>query len=115
MPKMKTNEFSPSEFLKAKKYKDAKEGFRQMNLNEYQITYLAYELLNKKPSDPEAVKTVLDLAVEQHPNSSIVYSRWGDYYLSLNDKANALKNYRKALELDPNDQQLREILLGLIK
>ena len=115
IPKMKDNEFSPSEFLKAKKYKEAKEGFRQMNLNEYQITYLAYELLNKKPADLEAVKTVLELAVEQHPNSSIVYSRRGDYFLSLNDKASAIKNYRKALEIDPNDKQVRETLNGLIK
>ncbi|MDQ3133034.1 MAG: serine hydrolase, partial [Acidobacteriota bacterium] len=115
MPKMKNNEFAPSEFLKAKKYKEAKEGYKQMNLNEYQITYLAYELLNKKPANPEAVKTVLELAVEQHPNSSIVYSRWGDYFLSLNDKASAIKNYRKALEIDPNDKQVRETLNGLIK
>ena len=115
MPKMNDDEFAPSEFLKAKNYKQAKEGYRQLNLNEYQITYLAYNLLNKKPADAEAVKTVLELAVEQHPNSAIVYSRWGDFYSSLNDKANAMKNYRKALELDPNDQQVKEILNNLTK
>ena len=115
MPKMKREEFSPTEYLNAKKYKEAKEGFRQMNLNEYQITYLAYELLNKKPFDEEAVKTILELAAEQHPNSAIVYARFGDYYRFVNDKTNAIKNYRRAIELDPNDQQIKDSLNNLIK
>lgn len=115
MLRMKPDEFTPTEFLNAKKYEKAKDGFRSMNLNEYQITYLAYELLNKKPADAEAVKTVLELAVEQHPNSSIVYNRWGDFYLSLNDKANAIKNYKKAFELDPTDKDLQEKINKLVK
>lgn len=113
MPRMRADEFSPSEYLKAKKYKEAKEGFRQMKLNEYQITYLAYELSNRKPNDPQAVKTILELALEQHPNSSIVYARWGDFYFSQNDKANAAKSFQKALELDPNDKESEKKLREL--
>jgi predicted negative regulator of RcsB-dependent stress response len=45
----------------------------------------------------------------------MVYSRWGDYYLKINDKTNAIKSYRKALELDPNDQQTKDILETLKK
>lgn len=115
MPKMKDNEFSPNEFLKLKKYDEAKAGFKAMNLNEYQITYIAYDFLNKKPLDANAAKAILEVATEQHPNSSIVYSRWGDYYLKLNDKANAIKNYQKAVELDPTDEQTKETLNGLTK
>ncbi|NJM53449.1 MAG: hypothetical protein HC846_08690 [Blastocatellia bacterium] len=106
MPKMRDDEFTPSEHLKAKRYTPAKEGFRQMKLNEYQITYLAYELFYRKPNDLQAVKTILELALEQHPNSAIVYARRGDFYLSQNDKANAGKSFQKALELDPNDKEL---------
>ena len=112
---MKDNEFTASEYLKAKRYKEAKEAFMQMNMNEYQITYIAYDLLNRKPADFEAVKTILELAKEQHPNSSIVYSRWGDYYQKINDKTNAIKNYQKAIEIDPSDKQTKEILDGLTK
>ncbi len=115
MPKMKADEFAPTELLKAGKYKEAKEGFRQMNLNEYQITYLAYDFLNRKPSDAEAVKTILELAAEQHPNSAIVYARWGDFYLAQKDKANAMKNYQKSLELDPTDKQIKEKINELTK
>jgi CubicO group peptidase (beta-lactamase class C family) len=115
MPKMRDDEFTPSEYLNAKKYKEAKEGFRQMNLNKYQITYLAYDLFNRKPNDLTAVKTILELALEQHPNSAIVYARWGDFYLFLNDKTNAIKSFQKALELDPNDKESEEKLKQLVK
>ena len=115
MPKMKADEFSPGEYLKMKKYEEAKAGYREMKMNEYQITYRAYDLMNKKPFNIDAVKTILELAIEQHPNSSIVYSRWGDYYLKMNDKTKAVESYRKAVELDPTDQQTKDILNGLIK
>lgn len=115
MPKMKNDEFSPSEYLRMKKYDEAKKAFEDMKMNEYQITYLAYDLMNKKPVNMNAVKTILDLAVEQHPNSSIVYSRWGDYYLKINDKPNAIKSFQKALSLDPTDQQTKDNLNNLTK
>ncbi len=86
-----------------------------MNMNEFQITYLAYYLMNRKPSDLQAVKVILEVALAQNPNSSIVYSRWGDYYLKLNDQLNAIKNYQKANEIDPTDIQIKETLSNLLK
>lgn len=115
MPKMKADEFSPSEYLNMGKYEEAKAAFKSMNMNEYQITYLAYNLMNKKPLNLDAVKTILDLAITQHPNSSIVHSRWGDYHLKINEKPNAIKYYQKAVELDPSDQQTKDVLDGLMK
>jgi len=70
--------------------------------------------MNKKPLDMLAVKTILDIALEQHPNSSIVFSRWGDYFLKLNDKQNAIKNYQRAIELDPGDEISKELLKSLL-
>lgn len=115
MLRMKDDEFSPSEYLKMQKYDDAKKAFEAMKMNEYKITYLAYDLMNKKPFNMDAVKTILEVAIEQHPNSSIVHSRWGDYYLKLKDKPNAIISYQKALELDPTDQQTKDILETLNK
>ncbi len=113
MPKMKDNEFSPGEYLRMKKYDEAKNGFRKMKMNEYQLTYIAYDLMNKKPMDTGAVKTILELAIEQHPNSSIAYSRWGDFYQKINDKSSAIKSYQKAIELDPTDQQTKDTLKSI--
>jgi CubicO group peptidase (beta-lactamase class C family) len=115
MLKMKNDEFSPSEYLRMKKYDEAKKAFKAMNMNEYQITYLAYDLMNKKLLDRDAVKMILDLAIEQHPSSSIVYNRWGDYYIKINDKPSAIKSYQKSIDLDPNDEQIKEILESLMK
>ena len=114
MPKMMDDEFSPNEYLKMKNYTEAKKAFSELKMNEYQITYLAYDLLNKNPLDLVAVQNILNVAIEQHPNSSIVYSRWGDYFLKLNDKKNAIKNYQRAIELDPNDENSKEVLRSLI-
>lgn len=114
MPKMKDDEFSANEFLKLKRYAEAAKAFEDMKMNEYQITYLAYDLMNKKPLNSEEVETVLKLAIKQHPNASIVFSRWGDYYLKINDKEKAIKNYQKAIELDPNDQQTKDILTQIM-
>ena len=115
MPKMKDTEFTANEYLKMKDYNNAKIAFTDLKMNEYQITYLAYDLLNKKPLDTTAVITVLAVAQNQHPKSSIVFSRWGDFYIKLNDKINAIKNYKIAQELDPTDQQTKETLDNLLK
>ena len=79
-------------------------------MNEYQLTYLAYDLFSKQKKDMEAVKTILELAEEKFPASSIVFSRWGDYYLYLGDKTAAKKNYQKALALDPTDENTKKAL-----
>ncbi|MCX6209198.1 MAG: hypothetical protein NTZ59_06735 [Bacteroidetes bacterium] len=107
---MLPNEYAPFEYLERKEYEKAKDGYRTMNMNEYQITYLAYELSGINNADLEAVKTILSLAQEQHPNSSIVYSSWGKYYEIINDIPNAIINYKKALDLDPNDEVVKENL-----
>ncbi|MBN8567524.1 MAG: serine hydrolase, partial [Flavobacteriales bacterium] len=110
MLKMKANEFSPNELLAQKRYEEAKKGILEMQMNEYQISYLAYDLLNKKNWNPDAVKTVLEVASVQHPVSSIVCSRWGDFYLKINDKPNAIKCYQRAIKLDPSDEQSKAAL-----
>ena len=84
-------------------------------MNESQITYLAYNLMNKRPSDFEAVRAILELAEEQHPTSSMVYSRWGDYYQKTGNLKKAIESYQKVLTLDPNDQQTKEVLDKLTK
>ncbi len=107
MPKMSADEFAPHEFLKLKNYEAAKLAYRTMKMNEYQITYLIYEALNKKNLDIVAIKTLLELASEQHPESSIVNSRWGDYYVKCHDTKNALFYYKRALESDPENKEIK--------
>ncbi|MCU0444265.1 MAG: serine hydrolase [Microscillaceae bacterium] len=111
MRKMKPDESTPSELLNAQRYEEAKEVIKNLNLNEYQLTYLAYE----KSKDLRAARAILEVALAQFPQSAIVYARWGDLYYLLNDKINALKNYEIALSLQPNDESLQAKIKELRK
>jgi CubicO group peptidase (beta-lactamase class C family) len=107
--RMKEGEYITSELLKMHRFEEAKAQLRKVQINEYQITYMAYD--NAK--DPEAAKAILEVASEKFPKSSIVFARWGDYYSLKNDKANALLNYENALKLEPSDKDLMEKIRGL--
>lgn len=113
MPRMADQEFTQSEHLKARRYSEAKEGFRSMNMNEYQLTYFIYSIVNSSNGDRNAARMLLDLALENFPNSSIVYSRLGDFYLKQNDEARAIESYKKSLELDPTNKEVKTLLENL--
>lgn len=113
MPRMKEDEYTPTEHLKAQRYVAAKEGLKALRLNEYQITYLAYEWFSKKPQDLKAVQAILEVAIEQHPNSGIVHNRWGDLHQSVGDKENAIRSYKKVMELEPGNKEVAETLKRL--
>lgn len=115
MPKMLGDEFTPGELLAMKRYGEAAEAYDKLHLNEYQLTYTIYDLLHKPGSDQTAIFTLLQLAQKSFPFSAIVYSRWGDYFIKLNKKSEALNNYQKALKLSPDDRDLIEKINGLQK
>src|SRR5258708_4912932 len=52
----------------------------------------------------------LQLNVEFYPKSSATYAALGQAYARKNDTANAIKNYEKAVELDPNNQPAKRQL-----
>jgi CubicO group peptidase (beta-lactamase class C family) len=107
--RMKDSEMSFSELLTARRMEEAKKMLREMNLDESQITYIAYEKANDLP----AAKAVLEVAIEKFPQSAIVLTRWGDYYDLSNDKVQAKAFYEKALAKAPNDDYLKEKLKAL--
>jgi hypothetical protein len=57
----------------------------------------------------------LQLNVEFYPKSSATYAALGQAYARKNDTANAIKNYEKAVELDPNNQPAKRQLEQLKK
>jgi CubicO group peptidase (beta-lactamase class C family) len=113
MPKMLATEYAPNELIKLGKLAEAKEGYRQMKLNEYQLTYMAYEFMNRKPKNFPAAQAILELAGEQHPNSAIVYARRGDLYSFQDNKAKAIEAYEKALKLEPSDKEIEKKLVSM--
>ncbi len=114
IPRMAEDEFTPTELINAQRLPEAKVLFRTQQLNVYQITYKIYELLNRKPvGNFAAAKMLLELAEEQHPQSAIVFARWGDYHLKMQDRAAAILAYERANQLDPSDEGVVKVLRGL--
>ena len=115
MARLKPDERLPGEWLRAGRVAEAVAGYRALKLNEYQLTYMTYELLNGRPANLAAAEGLLNLAMEQFPQSAIVFARLGDLRLRQGDKAAATSAYQISLRLNPDDKELREKVLALTK
>jgi Flp pilus assembly protein TadD len=63
---------------------------------------LGYQFIREKKYK-EAI-AVFQLNVESYPQSSNVYDSLGEAYMNDGDKPEALANYRKSLQLNPNNR-----------
>jgi len=75
------------------------------------LNNLGYELLGKKRFD-EAIE-ILKLNVESYPKSSNAYDSLGEAYMMSGNKELAIRNYEKALELNPANAGALEALKKL--
>jgi CubicO group peptidase (beta-lactamase class C family) len=71
------------------------------DISENSINATGYQLLEAK-NLPEAIR-ILQLNVELHPNSWNAYDSLGEAYMNQGDKALAVQNYRKSLDLNPKN------------
>jgi len=81
--------------------------------DEASINGFGYYLMNSGEIR-EAIE-VFKLNVEVFPNSFNVYDSLGEAYMKNGDKENAIQNYRKSLELNPDNDNAREMLKRLEK
>ncbi|WP_128543386.1 serine hydrolase [Larkinella soli] len=115
MPRLPENAFLPNELLRMERLPEAVAGYRAQKLNEYQLTYMAYNLMYGRPARLRAAEAILQLAQEQHPGSAIVFARWGDLHRLRGEKEKAITAYRRVLSLDPADTETGEKLAALQK
>ena len=109
----------PFEMLLAGKISEAVEGYRKIfkdtprnaTVNENRLNNLGYGLLQQKKL-PEAI-ALLKLNVEFYPNSWNVYDSLAEAYMTNGDKKPAIANYKKSLELNPQNANGRENLKKL--
>lgn len=71
------------------------------------INYLAFEALGKK-QHPKA-EALFRLNIEWYPESHNAYDSYADYFLARKDTANAIANYRKALQAGAKDITQRKL------
>jgi CubicO group peptidase (beta-lactamase class C family) len=80
---------------------------------EGELNRLGYMLLRSGKSK-EAIE-IFKLNVEAYPQRSNTYDSLAEAYLSTNERELATQNYKKALELDPNNTSATEALKRLAK
>jgi len=81
--------------------------YLESRINEY-----AYYLMNYEKND---ALELYKLNVELFPNSANAHYRLGDAYLKTDNKEMAIESFEHCLELKPDSQRAKEILLRLSK
>jgi tetratricopeptide (TPR) repeat protein len=76
--------------------------------SEDSLNTLGYYLLNKKRTD-DAIE-VLQYNTLLFPKSGNVFDSLGEAYLTKGDHPNALKNYKRAVALDPANENAKNII-----
>lgn len=69
-------------------------------INDQELNQLGYQLL--WDAKIQEAKGIFELNIEEYPDSANGYDSLGDALIALGDTVNALINFRKAYELDPN-------------
>jgi hypothetical protein len=78
---------------------------------EQELNGYGYALLEQKRFEHAIL--VLELNAAEYPNSANVYDSLGEAYMLAGRSGPAIRNYQKALRLDPSNQNAREMLRKL--
>jgi CubicO group peptidase (beta-lactamase class C family) len=82
------------------------------DFGETELNSLGYELLSGDQKINDAIQ-IFTLNTAQYPTSSNAFDSLGDAYHKSGNKDLAIKNYEKALELDPTNPNARNMLRKL--
>jgi hypothetical protein len=83
-------------------------GGQSYDFSEMGLVALASQL--NTANKPDDALAFLKLNTEFYPNSAPTYGMMGQAFLRKNDKENAIKNFEKAVELDPTNQAAKRQL-----
>jgi len=84
---------------------------KRYNVSEQEINTLGYMLLREDKIE-EAIE-IFKLNVSEHPESWNVYDSLGEAYMKQGEKELAIENYQKSLELNPSNENGRDMLKKL--
>ena len=111
----------PFEYLQENNYEKAVEAYKKEKSINSNSQFLSESVLNRTGYQ-ELAKKNYDLAFSifkintiLYPESANVYDSLGELYLLTGNRQQALINYKKSLELDPNNEQAKEIVIKLLK
>lgn len=110
-PKMKQNEKTPSEYFTNKEYKKALAGYLAIQkrdsldptINWWSINQRAHDYLDSGKS--EVALELFDINTQLYPKKPAVFRNYGYAFMEIQDTVNAVKNYKIALSINPDDQR----------
>ncbi len=112
------NDSPAMQFAKAVREKGADHAIQEFRLaltrgdiSEESVNSAGYQLLYAKKL-PDAIR-IFQLNVELHPQSWNVYDSLAEGYMNNGDKQPAIQNYKKSLELNPANNNGKEMLKKL--
>lgn len=119
--RMGDEEKTPSELLDEGKIEEAIDAYQKIfhenkddpYLAENRLNMIGYQYIYNQKYD-QAI-TILKLNTEIYPNSANCYDSLGEAYMKSGNKQFAIENYKKALELNPENQNAKDILEKLEK
>ncbi len=98
-----------------KEYENLKKNYgKEYNFQPSELNRLGYHLLKKMKREKDALE-IFKLNVKENPNYARGYEALAEAYMASGKKELAIKNYAKALELDPNNRNALEKLNELFK
>ena len=100
------------EFLQSSLSKIKKLG-NDVYFDEISMDFLAYQWMSNGNTS-EAIE-LYKLNVETFPKSSQAYASLGAGYMKIGDNENAIKNFKKSLELNPGNDNAKKMLEELMK
>ncbi|HWA07587.1 MAG TPA: hypothetical protein VG961_13620, partial [Ignavibacteria bacterium] len=112
---------TPQQLLDEGKNEEAADLLRQtkltnpsyQGLNENTINGIGYYALNKKNFD--GAIAIFSLNVDLYPDSWNVYDSLGEAYLMAGNTMSAIENYKRSVELNPDNKNGKKILENLTK
>lgn len=93
------------DFIKQERMKGSNSDY---NVSELGINAFGYALMQQGHN--EDASTIFQLNIEFYPNSWNTYDSYGDALLKLDRKEEAMKAFKKSLELNPGNEKARMIL-----
>jgi tetratricopeptide (TPR) repeat protein len=85
----------------------------QIKPDEAEINFIGYDFLQRKIY--KTAGSLFQLNVDNYPESFNVYDSYGDYFVAIGDRENAIVQYKKALSLKDNEgsrKKLKELEEG---
>ncbi|MCW8851000.1 MAG: serine hydrolase, partial [Melioribacteraceae bacterium] len=106
----------PNELLSEGKIEGALDLYRKIKANNPSDKYVSEDRLNRMGyilmgnDNLNGALAIFKLNVEFYPNSGNCYDSLGEAYMKLGNNQQAIKNYMKAIELNPNNGNAIEML-----